>query len=138
MTYLCCARDRCHVFIHCLAKNFATQVFNQMFNTVNNIITCNCTQQVVLFTHPLSLQCTLDQIFAVLFRSSGRIFHQGHWVGFKPDLQSLGPKSLINARILPGSCPMSLYPPQLIYLKWTMTYSCCARDRFCIYPGLVL
>ena len=35
---------KCHVPIHCLAENLATQVFNQMFNTVNNIIACNCTQ----------------------------------------------------------------------------------------------
>ena len=35
---------KCHVSIHCLAENPATQVFNQMFNTVNNIIACNCTQ----------------------------------------------------------------------------------------------
>jgi hypothetical protein len=34
----------CHVSIHCLAENLATQAFNQMFNTVNNIIACNCTQ----------------------------------------------------------------------------------------------
>lgn len=44
MTYSCYARDRCHVSIYCLAENPTTQVFNQMFNTVNNIITCNCTQ----------------------------------------------------------------------------------------------
>ena len=44
MTCSCCVRDRCHVSIYCLAENLATQAFNQMFNTVNNIIACNCTQ----------------------------------------------------------------------------------------------
>jgi len=36
--------NKYHVSIHCLAENPATQVFNQMFNTVNSIIACNCTQ----------------------------------------------------------------------------------------------
>ena len=129
MTYSYCIRDRCYISIYCLAENPATQVFNQIFNTVNNIITCNCTQQVVLFTHPPPLQCTLDQILAVLFRSSGGLSHQGYWVGFRPNFQSLGLKSLINVRISPRSCFISLHPPQSIYLKWTMTCSCRVRDR---------
>ena len=63
------------------------------------------------------------------FRSSGGLSHQGHRVGFRPDLRSLGLKSLINVRISPRSHLMSLHPPQLIYLKWTMTCSCRTRDR---------
>ena len=86
MTCLYCTRDRCHISIYCLAENPATQVFNQMFNIVNNIIACNCTSQVILFTHLLSLQCILDQILAVLFRSSSGLSHQGYWVGFRLDL----------------------------------------------------
>ena len=67
------------------------------------------------------------------FFVGGRRFAGGHRVGFRPDLRSLGLKSLINARISPGSRPMSLHPPQSIYLKWTMTYSCRARDKCYIF-----
>ena len=47
------------------------------------------------------------------FFVGGRRFAGGHRVGFRPDLRSLGLKSLINARISPGSRPMSLHPPTI-------------------------
>ena len=37
--------------------------------------------------------------------------------------------SLINAKISPRFYPISLHPPQSIYLKWTMTCLCRAKNR---------